>query len=938
MKKIYEKIASSLYRRPFKSLFVSVLVIVGMFAGASQMRMATGNDTLVQTDNPVYLSNLRLEESFGGESILVLVESDSSANLLSVENIDALYQMQLEIESIDEVFSILSVPTLLNEMTSRQKDAIVENVEKLSSGLGEMSNKMIELGETLKAKDIKDPSEMLEKLNGLVALSDKFNSLEAGQRSLSAGVYQMELGLAQSASGIASVSSQLSTLANSSTSGVLQQQLLSIASNLSKSATGLQTLSTNTQSVQSGANQTADALDQIEKNLSAELSTMKADLSSAMTKAELMAMADGFIEMGAKLKDISEALATFESKSGMLIPYLPNSQEEMDLLLYEENELRSVFNELILTDTQSLMVIKLEGNLSDPVKDEVTSKIQSIFEENESDTLDITVSGKTVLDSALKSEMKNSMQFMIVLAIGIMFVILMLVFKVKWRLLSLGVIFIAVLATLGFMSWLNVPVTMVSMAVFPILIGLGIDYSIQFHNRFNEDYDFISSIKNITGPVAVAVLATMLGFLSLYASPVPMIQDFGKMLTIGVVISFLAALFILMPILRLGQMHEFKEKKFLQNTQKGFLEKTFRWISKTSIRFGLIILLSVSALAAYGFYVDPLIEVETDIEVFMPQDLEALEDLHKIRDLLDSTDQIAIVTEDESMLSLENLQAIEALEKNLESKYSNKIFNVQSIVSLMRNMDEDLDLSQSTSIEGIKDIPENQRQLFVTEDESQALILLEIDHLSTSDLQTLIRDLELELKVLPFNTVITGKSVLDVEMVEGLTSGRVSMTLYGLGLVFVALLLIYRNLFKAIIPIIPVIIIIGVSSWFMYTYHIAFTPITATLGALVLGMGTEMTVMVMERFIEERELGLNKNEAMQASLESIGKAVLASGLTTVGGFSVLLFSDFVILKDFGVMTVVNISLALASTFVVLPPLVVMLDRWIVKKEKGELKC
>ena len=99
-----------------------------------------------------------------------------------------------------------------------------------------------------------------------------------------------------------------------------------------------------------------------------------------------------------------------------------------------------------------------------------------------------------------------------------------------------------------------------------------------------------------------------------------------------------------------------------------------------------------------------------------------------------------------------------------------------------------------------------------------------------------------------------------------------------------------------------------------------------------------MTVMVMERFIEERELGLNKNEAMHASLESIGKAVLASGLTTVGGFAVLLFSDFVILKDFGVMTVVNISLALASTFVVLPPLVVMFDRWIVKKEKGELKC
>jgi len=116
------------------------------------------------------------------------------------------------------------------------------------------------------------------------------------------------------------------------------------------------------------------------------------------------------------------------------------------------------------------------------------------------------------------------------------------------------------------------------------------------------------------------------------------------------------------------------------------------------------------------------------------------------------------------------------------------------------------------------------------------------------------------------------------------------------------------------------------------------SPITATLGALVLGMGTEMTVMLLERYLEERRKGQTKVDAMITTVTRIGKAIVASGLTTVGGFSVLMASQFIILKDFGLMTVVNISLALFSTFIVLPPLILLLDRLLFnKKEKQLLK-
>ncbi len=64
---------------------------------------------------------------------------------------------------------------------------------------------------------------------------------------------------------------------------------------------------------------------------------------------------------------------------------------------------------------------------------------------------------------------------MMALSALIMVVVLLIVFRIRWSLLPLVIILFAVIATIGIMGWLNIGLTMVSMAVFPVLIGLGID-------------------------------------------------------------------------------------------------------------------------------------------------------------------------------------------------------------------------------------------------------------------------------------------------------------------------------------------------------------------------------------------------------------------------------------------------------------------------------
>jgi len=942
MTKIFIFIGSLIQRKPFKSLLLTLLIVAAMIAGASQMRLATGNETLVQADNSVLISNKEMEATFGGESILILLESKDNTDLLSLDNITKLYTIEQELSYEENIFSIVSPATVVHQITTKQSVEIIKQLKVIAGGLSDMGTNMTTLGNELLSKDIKDPAEILTKLNGLTSMTSTFGQLIAAQNSMSTGAGQISSGLSTVADGLLTLSQQLSNLASAQPAGSLQTTLNAMAANLSVTSDGVKTIGTNTGNLQTGTSNTATALTTISDKLALELGSMKDGLDQGLTPDQLTSMASNFVLMGDKLQSISEGLTMFGVKSSMMVPAVPTVDTELTSMIYDSNNImRSAFSEVVLNDHQALMVIRLAGNLKDTEKDRLTANIAKVIDKANFTQLTTTMSGKTVLDAALRAEMKSSMMMMIALAVLVMFGVLLLVFKVKWRMLSLAVVFISVIATLGFMGWIKVPVTMVSMAVFPIIIGLGIDYSIQFHNRYEEEKSVKETTEKIGKAVAIAVFATILGFISLYASPVPMIQDFGKMLTIGVIISFLGSIFLLFPILHIGSQNE-KPKKMTKVEDKlnnaGVMDKFLASTTRLMIKLTVPVLLLFVLVAGAGFAVDQYIAVETDIEKFMPQDLQALTDIHTIRAAVGTTDQIVVYITTDNVLKESNLTWIKNSSESILNKYSESVVSIKSIDSLIQLITDGKDTPYTDVLTMLNDLPDTQRSMFVSVDHKETVLLINTKHLSTQAYKDLISNLKLDLSNTTMKLEITGKSVLDVEMVNGLTSGRINMTLLGLGLVFMALLFIYRNLIKAILPIIPVILIIGISSGVMYLTGIKFTPITATLGALVLGMGTEMTVMLMERYVEERHAGLAKIEAMVVSVTMIGKAIVASGLTTVGGFAVLLFSNFMILKDFGFMTVINISLALLSTFIILPPLIVLVDKALIKKTRKEKKA
>jgi predicted RND superfamily exporter protein len=113
---------------------------------------------------------------------------------------------------------------------------------------------------------------------------------------------------------------------------------------------------------------------------------------------------------------------------------------------------------------------------------------------------------------------------------------------------------------------------------------------------------------------------------------------------------------------------------------------------------------------------------------------------------------------------------------------------------------------------------------------------------------------------------------------------------------------------------------------FMVLAGIEFGPVTATLAAVVIGIGVDYTIHVTHRFGEFRREGLDVDAAISSTLGTTGSALLASAVTTALGFAVLTQSTLIPFQQLGWLTLAAIVGSALVSVLVLPSLLVIYAR------------
>jgi predicted RND superfamily exporter protein len=233
-------------------------------------------------------------------------------------------------------------------------------------------------------------------------------------------------------------------------------------------------------------------------------------------------------------------------------------------------------------------------------------------------------------------------------------------------------------------------------------------------------------------------------------------------------------------------------------------------------------------------------------------------------------------------------------------------------------------------VEGLLDaVPAYFSQNVISPDRRTATLAFGIRLMPLDRQLEVMRTMERELDPPPgVQARLAGLQVLAAQANDRIASPwrRVLTLLAGLAVVALVLLLALRSLRRALLPLVPIALATGWSAFVVFLTRVPLNPLSLMLGALVIAIATEFSVLLSERYRTEREAGHDLAEALARTYRSTGRAVLASGVTAIAGFAVLILSDIRMLRDFGIVTVVDLAVALLGVLLVLPAVLALAER------------
>jgi uncharacterized protein len=581
-----------------------------------------------------------------------------------------------------------------------------------------------------------------------------------------------------------------------------------------------------------------------------------------------------------------------------------------------------------------------------------------------------TVSGVPVVVDGVASALKDALLVLFAVAVVVMALVLLVAFGSRLRLLPLLLALAAVAIAFGLLALVGGSLTMASIAALPILIGLGVDYAIQFQARFDEaeerglaGVDAARAAASSGGPtIAVACVATAAGFLALLISPTPMVRSFALLLVAGILIAFFLALTAGFAALSLRRNPDRERRSFLGRVARVDTPRTNtspagvstgdrtrppeRLVSWAVARPRLVLGIGLT-LAVIGWALGTQVETVSDVRKLAPQDIPAIQNLDTLQETTGVSGELDVSIEAPDLTDPATIAWMARFKQRVlrENGFRGadptcleaEICPGPALSDFLVRDGEEVTRSGIEATLGALS-PYALRQVAPIDPKTgkvghQALISFGIRAQSLEDQEALIDRVRGAIGVAgepggpPPGVVVrlAGLPVIAAAAASDLSSSRYWLTLAGLLAVALVLLIAYRSLPRALVVLAPTVLATGWAALLLWISDIPLNPMSAALGALTIAIATEFAVILSGRFEEERGGGGGTEAALGRAYSRTGGAVLASALTAIAGFAVLVVSEVQMLRDFGLLTVFDLVAALAGVMVVLPAALAWLE-------------
>jgi hydrophobe/amphiphile efflux-3 (HAE3) family protein len=681
------------------------------------------------------------------------------------------------------------------------------------------------------------------------------------------------------------------------------------------------------------------------------------------TSAEVLAYIENLEKQIGQQQNIESTLSVVDVLKAYNGGTLPTSRADTDRIISSLPE--ATRNKIAPSNVLTMVQISLTPGLSDTVQKTVLANVDSVVASTDAPAgVKVEISGSPAFSKQMSEGLSSNMGILIGGALVLMIITMGFLFSyVRYRFMPVLLVAVGLVTSLGLMGLAGIQLNMAVIGAFPVLIGLGIDYAIQFHARFDEEIrkgsieTAVFMTVTRTGPaVMYAMLATSMGFLAMFVSYLPMIRSFGLVSIIGINCCFwiscigmptLAILLKYQPKAQTGECYAVgtdacdtiigKEKKKKSGFSYGqFLTSVSMKIAKNPIP----ILLVAGLVAFVGFTIDPTIPVSSDENTFVPSDMPAKINMEKVTRVLGATSTADFMVQGARISDLDTMIWMKKFQEYEVSRHP-EITGATSIVTYVMQYNGGVMPETQDQLDAVlAKIPQDTKESYL------ASSLSGIIRFSTGDLsmtqerglkEQMVSDIGFVEPPIGITIQPSGSFELYTTLLGSMAESKEQMNILGFIFVFVFLILVYRH-FHAVSPIIPIIFVVGWNAVAMYVLGIEYSPLTATLGSMTIGVAAEYTILVMERYSEEQERLHDPIAAIQESVNKIGTAITVSGLATFFGFSALCLATFPIISNFGVTTLIAVAFSLLGAIFIMPAVLSVMGQiteWFENRHKND---
>ena len=576
----------------------------------------------------------------------------------------------------------------------------------------------------------------------------------------------------------------------------------------------------------------------------------------------------------------------------------------------------------------------------------------------------IYLGGIPMIADDMMSFIKNDI---IVFGIGVLlFIIVTLWFifkKLIWIIVPLSSCFFSVLIMTGLLGLIGWKVTVISSNFIALMLILTMAMNIHMSTRFlqlkknnpnlkNSEIIFMTTSK-MFWPIIYTALTTICAFLSLIFSEIKPVIDFGWMMSLGLIISFVITFTLLPTLINLLST----EKINIEVESKSKITEFLGEISINSRPTIFLITLVVIISSIVGI---SRLEVENSFINYFNKNTEIYKGMKLIDEKLGGTTPLDIIikfpTFEKDKLTVaddefedwgdeenhdnrkywftkDKIEKIEKVHSYLESNpFVGKVLSFSSILKVAKQLNNNKPLDTLEIGVFYSKIPDTIKKEvidpYISIEDNEARISLRIKdsekNLRRNDLIKKIEyDLENQIGLESNEYKLTGVLILFNNLLQSLFKSQILTLGFVMSGIFAMFLILFRNIKLSLIGVVPNFIAAFFILGIIGLLEIPLDMMTITIAAITIGIAVDNSIHYIYRFKEEFFQNNSYEKTIKLCHSTVGIAILNTSITIVFGFSILVLSNFIPTIYFGVFTGLAMLLAMISVLTLLPSLILL---------------